>query len=163
MGLVAAYGIDSQVGKSLDGLSFSVCSSLCPCILFRQEKVCFRIFEMGPMPKVWKKSLQLLSPLRWVFQIMSSLLGPGDPFAFLHLGLSDGYPSSPFPIATHLCSIFWPSVDIPHFLPPFQLSNDNNYENVSFRCFVIQEILILFGVHAESQTWSFTKNLFCNM
>jgi len=30
--LVARYGMDPQVGKSLDGLSFSLCFILCPCI-----------------------------------------------------------------------------------------------------------------------------------
>ena len=32
LGLVMVYGMDPQVGQSLDGLSFSLCSTLCPCI-----------------------------------------------------------------------------------------------------------------------------------
>ena len=30
LGLVSVYGMDLQVGQSLDGLSFSLCSSFCP-------------------------------------------------------------------------------------------------------------------------------------
>ena len=33
-GLVAVYGVDPQVGESLDGLSFNLCSTLCLYIFF---------------------------------------------------------------------------------------------------------------------------------
>ena len=57
------------------------------------------------MPNHWIWSLQFLSPLCWVFWLMSSLLGPGHLLLPWHLGLSSGYPSSPFPNAKHLHSI----------------------------------------------------------
>ena len=38
LGLMSADGMDPQVGQTLDGLSFSLCSTLCPCISFRQEQ-----------------------------------------------------------------------------------------------------------------------------
>ena len=34
----------------MDGLSFSLCSSVSPCIFFRQEKFCVKIFEIGAWP-----------------------------------------------------------------------------------------------------------------
>ena len=34
--------------------------------------------QPGAMPNLWIWSLQVLSPLCWVFQLMSSLLGPGN-------------------------------------------------------------------------------------
>jgi hypothetical protein len=50
LGLVSADGMDPQVGQSLDGLSYSLCSILCPCISFRQEQFWVNIFEMGGWP-----------------------------------------------------------------------------------------------------------------
>jgi hypothetical protein len=47
LGLVSADGMDPQVGQSLYGLSFSLCSILCPCISFRQEQFWVKIFEMS--------------------------------------------------------------------------------------------------------------------
>jgi hypothetical protein len=49
-GLVSACGMDPQAGQSLDGLSFSLCSTLCPCISFRQEQSLVKILEMGGWP-----------------------------------------------------------------------------------------------------------------
>ena len=39
----------------------------------------------------WIWSLQVQSPLCWVFQLMSSHLGPGELLLSWHLGLSSGY------------------------------------------------------------------------
>ena len=50
MELVSACGMDSQVRQSLDGLSFSLCSILCPFISFRQEQFWVKILEMGRWP-----------------------------------------------------------------------------------------------------------------
>jgi len=44
------------------------------------------------VPNIWIWSLQVLSPLCWVFQLMLSLLGSGSLLLFWHLGLSGGYP-----------------------------------------------------------------------
>jgi hypothetical protein len=52
---------------------------------------------------IW--SLQVLSPLCWVFQLMSSLLGTGSLLLSWHLKNSGGYLQFPI-IATHLCLIF---------------------------------------------------------
>ena len=53
--------------------------------------------QLGAMPNLWIWSLQVLSPLCWVFQLMSSLLGPGSLLLSWHLGLSGGYPQFPIP------------------------------------------------------------------
>jgi hypothetical protein len=113
-----------QVGQSLDGVSFSLCSTFCPHISFRQEQFWVKILwrdgpipQPGAMPNLWIWSLQVLSPLCWVFQLISSPLGPGSLLLFWHLGLADGYPSSASPIATHLFSISWPSVHLARLLP----------------------------------------------
>ena len=42
--LVPAQGMDPKMGQSLDGLPFSLCSILCPCISFRQEQFCVKQF-----------------------------------------------------------------------------------------------------------------------
>jgi hypothetical protein len=61
----------------------------------------------GPIPQLeakpthWIWSLQVLSPLCWVFQLMSSLLNPGNLLGPWHLGLSSGYPQSPLPHVLH--------------------------------------------------------------
>ena len=65
------------------------------------------ISQLGAMPNLWIWSLQVLSPLYWVFQLMSSLLGPGSLLLSWHLGLLGGYPQFPI-LATHFCSISWP-------------------------------------------------------
>ena len=53
--------------------------------------------QPGAVPNLWIWSLQVLSPLCWVFQLMSSLLGPGNLLGPWHLGLSSGYPQFPIP------------------------------------------------------------------
>jgi hypothetical protein len=47
LGLVSACGMDPQVGQSLYGLSFSLCSTFCPCISFIQEQFWVKILMMG--------------------------------------------------------------------------------------------------------------------
>ena len=48
--------------------------------------------QMGAMSIYWRWSLQVLSLLCWVFQLKSSLLGPGNVSL---LGLYSGYPQFP--------------------------------------------------------------------
>jgi hypothetical protein len=55
------------------------------------------ILQLGAMPNHWIWSLQVLSPLCWVFQLMSSPLGPGNLLLHWHLGLSSGHPQFPIP------------------------------------------------------------------
>jgi hypothetical protein len=42
--IVSVHGMDPQVGQSLDGISFSLCSTLYHCISFRQEQFWVKIF-----------------------------------------------------------------------------------------------------------------------
>ena len=84
-GLVTVYGMDPQVAQSLDGFSFNLCFTLCPCISFRQEPFWVKnlemsgypIFQLGPLPNLWIWSLQTLSPL---LGISANLIpvGPGS-------------------------------------------------------------------------------------
>jgi hypothetical protein len=46
-GFVSASGMDPQVRQSLDGLSFSPFSTLCPCISFRQEQFWSYLFFLS--------------------------------------------------------------------------------------------------------------------
>ena len=48
--LVTVYGMDPQVGQSLNGLSFSLCSTLCPSIPFRQEPFWVKNLEISGWP-----------------------------------------------------------------------------------------------------------------
>ena len=52
--IVSEFGIDiwdgSQVGQTLDGLSFSLCSTFCPHISFRQEPFWVKNLEMSGWP-----------------------------------------------------------------------------------------------------------------
>ena len=90
--LVSACGMDPEVGQFLDDLSFSLCSTLCPCISFRQEQFWVNILRMrsgpipqlGAMPNLWI-CLHSFSPLCCVFMLMSSLLVLG-PFESLASG-----------------------------------------------------------------------------
>ena len=53
--------------------------------------------QPGARPNLWIWSLQVLSPLCWVFQLMSSLLGPGNLLGPWHLGLSSDCPQFHLP------------------------------------------------------------------
>jgi hypothetical protein len=55
------------------------------------------IRQQGAMSIYWRWSLQVLSPLCWVFQLMSFLLGPGNLLLPWHLGLCSGSPQFPIP------------------------------------------------------------------
>ena len=46
--------------------------------------VCGPIPQLGAMPNLWMWSLWVLSPLCWVFQLMSSPLGPATPQGLNH-------------------------------------------------------------------------------
>jgi hypothetical protein len=71
--------MDTQVGQSQDGLSFSVCVTFCPCLSFGQEQFWVKILRLvgdpitpwGTVPIYWKWSLEYLSPLYWVFWLKS--------------------------------------------------------------------------------------------
>jgi hypothetical protein len=82
--IVSGFGVsmwdEMGGGQSLDGLSFSLCYTLCPCISFKQEQFLVKFLEMGvtslnqgAMPNPWIWSLQLAPSLCRVFQLMSSL------------------------------------------------------------------------------------------
>jgi len=84
------------------------------------------ITQTRTWPNLWIWSLQVLPTFCWVFQLISSLLGPGRLLLSWHLELAGGYPSFPSPSTKHLCLNSWPSVYHPWFLPylilPFSFS-----------------------------------------
>jgi hypothetical protein len=117
----------SQVGQTLDGLSFSLCSTLCSCISFRQEQFWVKILEIvgwphpSTIPNLWIWSQQVLLPHCGVLQLMSSPWGPGRLLFSWHLGLSGCYPQFSIPHCytplfnfLTLCSS--PSDPTPHFI-----------------------------------------------
>ena len=129
-----------QMGQSLGGLSFCLCSTICPHISFRQEKFWVKNLEMsgwphpstGTLPSLWIWSLQVLLPLYWAFQLISSPLGPRSlllswhlRLAWLPLVLHCYTPLNPLyniPISSHTrtCPLFpSPSSLPPKSLPPF--------------------------------------------
>ena len=92
--------------------------------------VCDTILHPEAVPNPWIWSVQVLSPLCWVFQLIPSLLVPGNLLLSWHLGLCSGYhqfPTPHTPTATYHHSISWSSVLLPrgllsHFnLPPSSL------------------------------------------
>ena len=107
--------MDHKVGWSLDGLSFSLCSIFVPAFPLDRDDSGLKHFRWvgGPIPPLgalsiyWRRSLQVLSPYCWVFQLMSSTLGS---WILLHLwfqGLSSS--SLPSPSATYFYSFSWSS------------------------------------------------------
>jgi hypothetical protein len=68
----------------------------------------------------WIWSLQVFSPLYWVFWLMSFLLGPGKLLGPWHLRLSSGYSYFLLPkcYITYTLSNSWPSVLLPHLKCP---------------------------------------------
>jgi hypothetical protein len=126
LGLISAFGMDAQVGQSLDGLSFSLCSTLCPCISVRQEQFWVKVLEMYVTPSLYwgpwltsKYGLYRFSlPFVGYFNCHPHGILGGSCFP----GIWDflvATPSSPSPIATHLCSISWLSVHLLHtWFPP---------------------------------------------
>ena len=126
--------MDPQVGQSLDGLSFSLCSTLCPCISFRQEQFWVKFLDMCGWPDSLTGMPCLTSSyglntfsLSSVgeFQLMSSPWGPGRLLLSWHLGLSGCYPQFPIPHCyTPLFNFLTlctspPSPLIPDFTPLF--------------------------------------------
>ena len=96
--------MDPQVGESLDGLSFSFCSTLFTAFPLDRRNSGLN-FEKGwggsnpqlvaiPNLCIW---FLLLSPLGWLFQLMSSQFCSQSQLLSWHQGLSVGY--SQFPIS----------------------------------------------------------------
>ena len=91
--------------ESLGGLSFSLCSTFVLAFLLNKNHSGLKFLrwvdgsipQPGAMPILWVWSLQVLSPLCSVFQLMSSLLGPENLLLPWHLGLSSSYPQFPIP------------------------------------------------------------------
>ena len=105
LGLVPEYGIDTQVGQSLDGHSFSLCPTLFPSISFRQEQFSSYNFGkggwlhplMGAVPNHWIWSLQVFLSL--LFGTSTNVI-PVESWDFLSVATS-----SPSLIATSLCLV----------------------------------------------------------
>jgi hypothetical protein len=93
------------VGRSLDDLFFSLLSIFCPCLPFGQEHFWAKIFEMGgwphpstgAMPIYWNWSVQIVSPLSWVFIAKVIDIGSWEPLPSVGMALSRHYPQFPIP------------------------------------------------------------------
>ena len=84
--------------------------------------------QLGAVPIHWIWTLQVLSPLCWVFWLMSSPSGPENLLLPWHLGLSSGYPQFPIPhcytppfnfltLCTDPAPLFFPPPPFPLPLP----------------------------------------------
>jgi hypothetical protein len=146
------------VGQSLDGLSFCLCSTLCPCISFSQEPFWVKILSMGgwlhPSTRSCAYPLDMvstgsISPF-WVFKLMSSSpMGPENLLYPWHLGLSGGYPQVPHPPLLHT-SVQFPDLLyffclLPHLImspvfypPPLSLPGPS---------LSLSSVIILFPLH----------------
>jgi hypothetical protein len=100
---VVVYGIDPQVGQSLDDFPSVSAPLFIP--IFPLDKshfglkvwrqVCGLILQPGALTNFWIWSLQVLLPICWAVQLISSLLGPGSFLLSWHLGLAGGHSQSP--------------------------------------------------------------------
>jgi hypothetical protein len=128
--------------------------------------VCGPIPQLGAMPNLWILSPWVLSPLCWVFQLMSSPLGPGSFLHSWHLGLSGGYPQFPIPqfytplfnFLTLRTSCFFPYLILPSFPPPpfFLPSPSLPHVIILFPIPSRTEASILCSSSFLSFTWSMT-------
>ena len=77
------------MGSSLNGLSFSFCSTLCPCVSFTQEQFWVKILEMGGWPHLsaWM-DMVLPGSFSPLWGISANVWGPGRLLLSWHLGLS---------------------------------------------------------------------------
>jgi hypothetical protein len=86
--------MDPQIGQSLHGLSFTLCSTLCPCISFRQEHFWVKILEVSgwPHPSTWETcltsayGLDRFSSSFWVISANPILIGSCKALTFLAFG-----------------------------------------------------------------------------
>jgi len=82
--------------------------------------------QLSAVPNHWIRSPQVLSSLRWVFWLKSSLLSPGNFLGPWHLGLSSGYPQFSFFLLLHTYFQIPDPLYFPHLRPylncsPFSL------------------------------------------
>ena len=75
--------------------------------------------QSGTVPNLSIWTLRVLSPLCLVFQLRSSQLCPGSLLLSWHLGLSVGYPSSPYSHCYTSLFNFLPHLLLHMILPPF--------------------------------------------
>jgi hypothetical protein len=110
LAIVSGFGVcrqDGSLGGVISGWLYlqSLLHFFCPWICFIQEKFWVKSFEMvggpilqlGVMTIYWRWSLQVLSPLYWVFWLMSFPLGPGKLLLNQHLEFSIGCHQFPTP------------------------------------------------------------------
>ena len=145
--------MDPQVGQSL--MAFPSVSTPLFVPIFSLDKSNFGlkflrkvggpIPQLGVMSNLWIWSLQVLPPLCWVFQLMSSPLGPGNLLLSWCLGPSVGYLLFISHCNTPFCSVPWSwlctsplflptwpcppffSSPLPLFLPTFPPSISHDY------------------------------------
>lgn len=78
--------------------------------------------QPGAVSIHWIWYIQVLSPLCWIFQLMKSLLCPGNLLGPWHLGLSSGYPQFSLPYCYIPPFKLWPSILfhlLQHLILPF--------------------------------------------
>lgn len=152
--------MDPQVGPPMHCLSFSLCSTLRPWISIRQEQfwVIFLIwvgdpiFQPQTMHNHWICFLQVLSPICWLFWLMSSFLGPGNLLLPWHLGLTSGYPC--FPILHWYTPPFnfWPSVLLlPSLSPPTPDPFPPSPFSLPGPCYPLPTMIILFPLLCKTE------------
>jgi len=96
--IVSGFGVyrwDGSLGEVISGWTFlQSLLQLFSCLSFGQEQFWFKNFEMGghipqigAVPICLRWSLEVVSPLCWVFWLKSLLLGPGSlllPWSLAH-------------------------------------------------------------------------------
>jgi hypothetical protein len=103
--------VDPWVKQSLDGLTFSICSIY--VFPFESKNSGLKILRWvgGPISQLEVMFIYwwyFISPLCWVYQIMSSSLELDKFLLPLHLGHSSSSTGFPQSTATDLYSFFWP-------------------------------------------------------
>ena len=119
------------MGQSLDGLSFSLCSTLCPCISFRQEQFWVKILEMGRWPHLSTGGLCLTSTgsSSRLYGISANVIpmGSWEALAFLASETFWLLPPAPHPPLLHTSvqfpdPLYTSSISCSYLiLPPFPL------------------------------------------
>jgi len=88
--------MDPQVRQSVDGFSFSLCSTLCPCIYLDRNNSGLKFWRWvsGPIPQLGWGGMPILCT--WSRQVLPPLCGVFQLMLFLwlsrNLGLSGCYP-----------------------------------------------------------------------
>jgi hypothetical protein len=120
--------------------------------------------QTGALPNLWIWSLQVLPPLCWAFQLISSLLSSGSLLISLHLGLAGHYPEFPIfhcytPLFNFL-TLFISSPSLPISDPaPFPLSPPLFHPSPSNPLLAVS-VNILFPLLRRTEAATFCSSFF---